>query len=186
MSGRNVANNQFTGWIPEELENINDLEWVLPEFIGLNALFSSFFITFEFFWRTGGNSWSSGPAPPPPPGQKSHSHAKHSNNKKPEGSGGMSGEAIAGIVLGVLVILGIIIALFSRRSSKPSSHFLEEDRLSQHRPFTPLASQELSSDLYTDRQKSFKGEHTSLALFLHSSIWFSLSWFSCFPFSPLK
>lgn len=126
----NIANNQFTGWIPDEFKAIKELE-------------------------TGGNSWSSGPAPPPPPGQKSSPRA-HKHSEKDADKSDLGGVAIAGVVLGVLVALGIIIALFSRRSSSPPSHFLEEDKLSQRRPFTPLASQELSNDMRTEMHKDFR------------------------------
>uniref|UniRef100_A0A5B7BFF0 Protein kinase domain-containing protein n=1 Tax=Davidia involucrata TaxID=16924 RepID=A0A5B7BFF0_DAVIN len=126
----NVANNQFTGWIPDELKEIKDIE-------------------------TGGNSWSSGPAPPPPPGQKSTPRANRHSTKGAENSG-LNGVAIAGIVLGVLVALAIIIALFSRRTSSPPSHFVDEERLSQRRPFTPLASQELSNDSRSEIRKDLR------------------------------
>ena len=43
----------------------------------------------------------------------------------------MSGAAIVGIALGVLAAVGALIALFSRRKSSPSSHFLDEERSSQ-------------------------------------------------------
>ncbi|CAM0906768.1 unnamed protein product [Alopecurus aequalis] len=43
LADLNVANNQFTGWVPDKLKKINNL-------------------------RTTGNSFSNGPAPPPPPG----------------------------------------------------------------------------------------------------------------------
>ncbi|KAK3009842.1 hypothetical protein RJ639_010482 [Escallonia herrerae] len=104
---------------------------------------------------TGGNSWSSGPAPPPPPGQKITPRASKHSSKGTEKSG-LGGAAIAGIVLGVLVALGMIIALLTRKRSSPASHYLEEDRLSQRRPFTPLASQELSSDRRTEMHKDFR------------------------------
>lgn len=66
--------------------------------------------------------------------------------------------AITGIALGVLVVIGVLIALFSRRKASPSSDFLDEERLSQRRrSFTPLASQELSQDLRADITKGFKG-----------------------------
>ncbi|XP_059642113.1 protein STRUBBELIG-RECEPTOR FAMILY 5 isoform X2 [Cornus florida] len=117
LDNLNVANNQFTGWVPNSLKDIKNIE-------------------------TGGNSWSSGPAPPSPPGQRS-SHTGTESKKK----SGLSGAAIAGIVVAVLVVLAIIIiAVVSRRSSSSPSHLLDEEKLSQRRPFTPLASQELSSD----------------------------------------
>lgn len=117
----NVANNQFTGWVPNKLKNINNLE-------------------------TGGNSWSSGPVPP----GYSHASSSHSSSSKDGnkvGKSGLSGAAIAGIVFSVLVALVLVIALFSRKRSSASSHYLDEVRLSQHRPFASLASQELNNDL---------------------------------------
>ncbi|KAK3015908.1 hypothetical protein RJ639_007644 [Escallonia herrerae] len=126
----NISNNEFTGWIPNELKNIDNIQ-------------------------TGGNSWSLGPAPPPPPGQKITPRASKHSSKGTEKSG-LGGAAIAGIVLGVLVALGMIIALLARKRSSPPSHYLEEDRLSQRRPFTPLASQELSNDRRTEMHKDFR------------------------------
>ncbi|CAH9130100.1 unnamed protein product [Cuscuta epithymum] len=121
----NVGNNHFTGWIPDELKNINNIE-------------------------TGGNSWSSGPAPPPPPGQESHK--KSEENMK----SGLSGMAVAGIIMGVLLLISIIIALISKRSSSTSIHYFEDDKLSQQRPISPLASQELSIDMFPDMHKGFR------------------------------
>lgn len=65
--------------------------------------------------------------------------------------------AIAAIALGILALIGFLIALLSRRKSSPSSHFLDEERLSQHRSFTPLASQELPQDLHPNISKDFTG-----------------------------
>ncbi|XP_028123245.1 protein STRUBBELIG-RECEPTOR FAMILY 5 isoform X1 [Camellia sinensis] len=126
----NVENNKLTGWIPDELKDIRNIQ-------------------------SGGNSWSSGPAPPPPPGQKSNSRSDKSSSNG-DGKSGLSGAAISGIVMGILLVIAIIIALFSRRSSTPPSHFLDEDRVSQRRPFTPLASQELSNDMRSEIQKDFR------------------------------
>lgn len=107
-------------------------------------------IEFELILRTGGNSWSTGPAPPPPPGQKPK---KKVENEK----SGMSGVAIAGIVFGVLLLLLIIIALFSKRRSSTSTHYFEDDKLSPPRHTSALQSQEVSIDMYTDTQKGFRG-----------------------------
>ncbi|GAU16148.1 hypothetical protein TSUD_297780 [Trifolium subterraneum] len=112
----NVENNKFTGWIPEELKDINNLQ-------------------------TEGNSWSTGPAPPPPPGTH---HIKHS--EKNDGQSVVIGVVIAGVTFGVLAVIIIIVALSKRRPSFPSSRFIDEERHSQDRSFTPLASQELSKD----------------------------------------
>ncbi|MCD7470975.1 hypothetical protein HAX54_011232 [Datura stramonium] len=136
----NVANNQFNGWIPDELKDIKNLE-------------------------TGGNSWSSGPAPPPPPGQKVKPHTR-----KSEKESGMSGLAIAGILLGVLLLLGVIIALFSRRKrSSPSSHFHEEDKFGQHQPLTPLSSQELSSGVRANMHEDFRDSSSTTEKHLQTS-----------------
>ncbi|KAK4587615.1 hypothetical protein RGQ29_018860 [Quercus rubra] len=129
----NVENNKFTGWIPDQLKEIN--------------------------LESGGNSWSSGGAPPPPPGTPrvadQHTTKNHSGGKSV-----LSGAAIAGIALGALAAIGVLIALFSRRKSSPSSHFLDEERSNQSRSFTPLASQELSKNLPTDISNDFKGHRS--------------------------
>ncbi|RHN58228.1 putative protein kinase RLK-Pelle-LRR-V family [Medicago truncatula] len=117
----NVENNKFTGWIPEELKDINSLQ-------------------------TGGNSWKTGPAPPPPPGTPPIKH--HSEEKEGKSSNSLvTGLIIAGIAFGALVVIILIAALFKRKSSYASSRFIDEERRSQHRSFTPLASQELTKDL---------------------------------------
>ncbi|KAG5008555.1 hypothetical protein JHK87_017070 [Glycine soja] len=100
---------------------------------------------------TGGNSWSSGPAPPPPPGTPPIKHSEKKNDKSV-----ISGVAIAGIAFGVLAVIIIVVAL-SKRSSKPASHFIDEERRSQHRSFTTLASEELSKDSDADFSKDYKG-----------------------------
>ena len=78
----------------------------------------------------------------------------------------MSGAAIVGIALGVLAAIRALIALFSRRKSSSSSHFLDEERSSQSRSFTPLASQELSEDLPTDISNDFKGKFSLFRILL--------------------
>ncbi|KAK4375330.1 hypothetical protein RND71_006007 [Anisodus tanguticus] len=139
----NVANNQFNGWIPDELKDIKNLE-------------------------TGGNSWSSGPAPPPPPGQKAKPHTRKSGKESEKSGVGVA--AIAGIVLGVLVLLGVIIALFSRkRSSSPSSHFLEEDKFGQRQPFTPLSPEELSSGAHANKHEDFRDSASATEKYLQTS-----------------
>ncbi|KAK7389440.1 hypothetical protein VNO78_24479 [Psophocarpus tetragonolobus] len=123
----NVENNKFTGWVPEELKDINNLQ-------------------------TGGNSWSSGPAPPPPPGTPPIKHSQKKNDKSV-----ISGVAIAGIAFGVLAVIVIAVALSKRRASTTSSHFIDEERRSQHRSFTSLASQDLSKDSGADVSKDYRG-----------------------------
>ncbi|KAK4748322.1 hypothetical protein SAY87_014908 [Trapa incisa] len=133
LNDLNVKNNKFTGWIPEDLKNIENIQY-------------------------GGNSWSSGPAPPPPPGA---SHVKHRKEDGQDGGGksGVNGLAIAGIIFGVLLALVVAISLFSRRSSSSSvpSHFLDEERASpRSQTFTPFTSQELSRDMRPEIFKDFK------------------------------
>ncbi|CAN4100015.1 unnamed protein product [Withania somnifera] len=139
----NVANNQFNGWVPDELKDIKILQ-------------------------TGGNSWSSGAAPPPPPGQKAKPHTRKSENKS--GKSGLGKAAIAGILLGVLLVLGVIIALLSRRKrSPPSSHFLEEDKFSRRQDFSPLSSHELSSGVRVNMQEDFRDSSSATEKRLQTS-----------------
>ncbi|XP_050223301.1 protein STRUBBELIG-RECEPTOR FAMILY 5 isoform X2 [Mercurialis annua] len=125
----NVENNDFSGWVPDELEGIANID-------------------------TGGNSWSSGSAPPPPPGAKAIT-AKRKNQDK-GGKGGMSGLSIGLIVLASVVVVVLLITLFSTRKSTPPSHFLDEERASHRRAFTPLASQELTNDYHGAMRKEFR------------------------------
>lgn len=68
----------------------------------------------------------------------------------------VSGLTIAGVALGVLLLVVIIISLFSRKSSRHSSHFFDEEKFSQQKSFS-LASQELSKDLRPDISRDYKG-----------------------------
>ncbi|KAJ6732652.1 PROTEIN STRUBBELIG-RECEPTOR FAMILY 5 [Salix koriyanagi] len=144
LSTLHLQDNEFTGTVdvlarlPLKDLNIEDNEftgWVPDSLNGIDNL------------KTGGNAWSSGPAPP---GKSSSAHGKGS------GKGGMSGLAIALIVLASLVIVGLLVILLSKRRSSPSSHFLEEDNGSWHRAFTPLSSHELSIDTRAAIKKEFK------------------------------
>ncbi|XP_057770277.1 protein STRUBBELIG-RECEPTOR FAMILY 6-like [Salvia miltiorrhiza] len=126
LQNLNVENNRFTGWVPEQLKNINP--------------------------KTSGNQLSSGPAPPPPPGtppatspnRNRGSGGGGSSSNGGSGSGGSSGigaGAIAGIVIAVLVV-GAIAAFFiiKRRSRRKPSADLE--KLS-NQPFAPQAPHEV-------------------------------------------
>ncbi|PON90629.1 Tyrosine-protein kinase [Trema orientale] len=125
----NVENNDFSGWIPDELKDIGKL-------------------------KTGGNSWSSGTAPPPPPGTHSSGNRKVKDDAMKSIVRGLT---IAGIALGVLVMLIVVISIFSRKSSRHSSHFFDEERFSQRKSFS-LASQELPKDLRSDICKDYKDD----------------------------
>ncbi|GLT38207.1 hypothetical protein SLA2020_124710 [Shorea laevis] len=120
----NVENNRFTGWIPDELKDINNLQ-------------------------TGGNSWSTVPAPPPPPGVHHHSH-NEDEQKSAEGGlkSAVSVVIIGATCLGVLLVVALLIALISRRKSSPSSHFLDEEMGDQRKGLTSGKSQELPTELY--------------------------------------
>ncbi|OQU91873.1 hypothetical protein SORBI_3001G261400 [Sorghum bicolor] len=123
----NVANNRFTGWIPNELKKINILQ-------------------------TDGNSWSTGPAPPPPPftappqarnrrkspGQRSNG----SNNLSSGGSSGIGAGAIAGIIISILVV-GAVVAFFlikrNQRKGAMPEHY------EQRQPFNSFPSNEVKN-----------------------------------------
>ncbi|KAI0498892.1 hypothetical protein KFK09_019790 [Dendrobium nobile] len=126
LNDLNVANNRFTGWIPNQLKGINNL-------------------------KTDGNSWNSGPAPPPPPytsppGIPSNPGQGSAGNNSPSVGGGKSsgigGGGIAGIIISILVV-GAIIAFFLWR--RKSRKFSREDHFEQDQPFASLASNELKS-----------------------------------------
>ncbi|XP_039053755.1 protein STRUBBELIG-RECEPTOR FAMILY 5 [Hibiscus syriacus] len=125
LNDLNVENNKFTGWIPNELKGIDKL-------------------------RTGGNSWSTGPAPPPPPGAQ---HRRRPN-KQEKDSEGSNKSLRKGLIIGFSCFGGISLLLFllfvftRRKPPPPSSHFLDEDMISAHKGFTPLHSQELGTGTY--------------------------------------
>lgn len=106
----------------------------------------------KFIDRTGGNTWSSGPAPPPPPGtppvtkgnrdHKSGGHSTSSGAGTSDGGkkSGIGGGGIAGIIISILVV-GAIIAFFlvKRRSKKSISDVEKLD----NQPLAPLTSNEV-------------------------------------------
>ncbi|XP_075666843.1 protein STRUBBELIG-RECEPTOR FAMILY 8 isoform X2 [Castanea sativa] len=109
LTSLNVANNQFNGWIPQNIISI-------PNFI------------------YDGNSFDNGPAPPPPPytppppGKSapnrthSRSHApstQNSNGGSSTSDKGLSVGAIVGIILGsVFVALVVLLLVFCIRKNK--------------------------------------------------------------------
>ncbi|KAL2345976.1 hypothetical protein Fmac_007261 [Flemingia macrophylla] len=168
----NVENNNFTGYIPEQLKHIN--------------------------LQTGGNAWSSGPAPPPPPGTppapQSNRHHKSGggsttssdnsdNSSTDEGKkSGIGGGGIAGIAISVIVVGAIVAFFLVKRKSKKSSLDLEkldnqsfaphpsnevlEGKSVQTSSFTDLKTFDTSASMNLkpppiDRHKSFDDEDFS-------------------------
>ncbi|XP_044497187.1 protein STRUBBELIG-RECEPTOR FAMILY 7-like [Mangifera indica] len=146
LDNLNIANNHFTGWIPEQLKNIN-----------LNK---------------DGNSFNSGPAPPPPPGtppaSKSSPKHKNSGDNSPSNSGdssksGIGGGGIAGIVISIIVVGAIIAFFLVKRRSRKSS--LDMEKL-DNQPFAPLASNEVQEmkSMQTSSAISTKSFETSASI----------------------
>lgn len=129
LNNLNVENNRFTGWIPEQLKNIN--------------------------LQTNGNSWNSGPAPPPPPGtppatrrnRNQHSGGSPSNGGSSEGQkSGISGGGIAGIIISVLVVGAVVAFFLVKRRSKRSSTDIEKLDNQPLQPLKVTAAQETKSE----------------------------------------
>ena len=94
--------------------------------------------------RTGGNSWSSGPAPPrsTPPGPN---HRGSRKNSSKGGNSGLSGGAIAGIVISVFFAGLVVFVIAKRRRS--SFHYIDEENPGQGRPFNYFDSNEFKGTL---------------------------------------
>ncbi|KAJ3673206.1 hypothetical protein LUZ60_006580 [Juncus effusus] len=133
----NVANNHFTGWVPDSLKNINP--------------------------KVDGNSWSNGPAPPPPPYvPPPPSPTRKNNNPSPSNNNGnapkkpVSGGGIAGIVISLLVVFAVVAVLafiiMKRKSIKFSRN---HEGVERDEPLTPLASNEYTSKRVSE-DNSFK------------------------------
>ncbi|CAA7024684.1 unnamed protein product [Microthlaspi erraticum] len=133
LDNLNIANNRFTGWIPDSLKGIN--------------------------LQKDGNAFNSGPAPPPPPGTPpiSKSPTPKSGNRTPRSNGdssssndssktGIGAGGIAGIVISLLVVTAVV-AFFlikKKRSKRTSSTDIEKtDNINQ--PFT-LASNDFHQE----------------------------------------
>lgn len=138
LTDLNIENNHFTGWLPKDFQSN-------PNF------------------KTGGNSFSTGPAPPPPPylppppsyipvsghnatrspvhkspaSQNSTAHSKHqSSDKTGLTSGAIAGIVIAGVLAAIATVLGII--FFAWRSPKKGQ---DEERVNNgNASLSPLAA----------------------------------------------
>lgn len=152
---RNVANNRFTGWIPNELKKINSLQYVIFNSWFCDDAEGCISANDVSVYRTDGNSWSTGPAPPPPPftapphsrSNRRKSPGQHSNGSNNTSSGGSSGigaGAIAGIIISVLVI-GAVVAFFliKRKQRKVAM----PEHYEQRQPFNSFPSNEVKGEV---------------------------------------
>jgi len=131
LTDLNVENNQFTGWVPDKLKGINNLQ-------------------------TSGNSFNNGPAPPPPPSSLSPLSPPSTDTPPPSRrpavpssagkdtpakDGGkhskLGGGAVAGIVICLLVVGAIVAFLVIKRKSWRLSRGQDPE---QNEPLSPLAS----------------------------------------------
>lgn len=123
LTDLNIANNRFTGWVPDKLKKIRTLQ-------------------------TAGNSFSNGPAPPPPPGttsppqgpQRPALPSRNGNNGSSDSGSKHSklkGGAVAGIVICLLVVSAIVAFFVIKRKSWKLSRGRDPE---QNEPLSPLAS----------------------------------------------
>ncbi|XP_066395289.1 protein STRUBBELIG-RECEPTOR FAMILY 7-like isoform X1 [Miscanthus floridulus] len=131
LTDLNVENNQFTGWVPDKLKGINNLQ-------------------------TSGNSFNNGPAPPPPPSSLSPLSPPSTNTPPPSQrpavpssagkdtpakDGGkhskLGGGAVAGIVICLLIVGAIVAFLVIKRKSWRLSQGQDPE---QNEHLSPLAS----------------------------------------------
>lgn len=137
LTDLNIENNHFTGWLPDAFQSN-------PKF------------------KTGGNSFSTGPAPPPPPyhppppshvpvsghnasrspqhkspgSESSPAHSKHqSSDKTGLTTGAIAGIVIAGILAAIATVFGII--FFAWRSPKKRH---DEERANGGASSSPLSA----------------------------------------------
>ncbi|KAJ6963208.1 STRUBBELIG-RECEPTOR FAMILY 6 [Populus alba x Populus x berolinensis] len=118
LENLNVANNRFTGWIPSQLNSIN--------------------------LQKDGNNWNSGSAPPPPPGTPPAHKGPSQKSGGPSGSGagggskksGIGAGGIAGIIISIFLVGGIVAFFLVKRRSRRSSDIEKLD----NQPLAPLSS----------------------------------------------
>ncbi|KAJ6327341.1 hypothetical protein OIU78_014257 [Salix suchowensis] len=143
LENLNVGNNRFTGWIPSQLNSIN--------------------------LQKDGNSWNSGPAPPPPPGTPPSPKGRSSRgNDSPSGSGskksGIGGGGIAGIIISIFVVGGIVAFFLVKRRSRRSSLDLE---MHDNQPFvslSPTNDMQETKSMQTSSMVNTKTFDTSVAI----------------------
>ncbi|CAL4924729.1 unnamed protein product [Urochloa decumbens] len=131
----NVANNRFTGWIPNELKKINSLQYVE---------FKPWFCDdAEGCISTNDVSVYRTDAPPHSRSNRRKSPGQHSNGNNNSSSGGSSGigaGAIAGIIVSVLVI-GAVVAFFLIKRKQRKGTIPEH--YEQRQPFNSFPSNEV-------------------------------------------
>lgn len=150
LTDLDIENNHFTGWLPKNFQSN-------PKF------------------KTGGNSFSTGPAPPPPPylppppshipvsahnasrspqhksprSESSPAHSKHqSSDKTGLTTGAIAGIVIAGILAAIATIFGII--FFAWRSPKKRH---DEERVNGGASSSPLSAFMVKAPKESSEQK---------------------------------
>lgn len=150
LTDLNIENNHFTGWLPDAFQSN-------PKF------------------KTGGNSFSTGPAPPPPPyhppppshvpvsghnasrspqhkspgSESSPAHSKHqSSDKTGLTTGAIAGIVIAGILAAIATVFGII--FFAWRSPKKRH---DEERANGGASSSPLSAFMVKAPKESSEQK---------------------------------
>ncbi|KAG2305644.1 hypothetical protein Bca4012_085174 [Brassica carinata] len=138
LENLNIANNRFTGWVPDSLRGIN--------------------------LQKNGNSFNTGPAPPPPPGTppihrsptpksgnrgSSPSSGDGSSSSSDSKSSGLGAGGIAGIVISLLVVTAVIAFFFikRKRSKRTSSSTDIENADNVNQPFSLT-----SNDIYQENK----------------------------------
>ncbi|GAB2268611.1 hypothetical protein Dimus_003566 [Dionaea muscipula] len=122
----NVANNHFSGWIPNELAKVNKV-------------------------NIEGNSWSSSPAPP---GMTPSDEVNSAGDSSIGKIGGLGGAVIAVIVLGLLLGLAVVVVVVARKRITFSSNFLDES-VGRHKRYS-FGSHRYSDASHTSSCKDFK------------------------------
>ncbi|CAH2036605.1 unnamed protein product [Thlaspi arvense] len=119
----NIANNDFTGWIPSSLKGINLLK--------------------------DGNSFNTGPAPPPPPGtppihgspsRKPRGGEKQSSGDSTSNGGskksGIGAGAIAGIIVSLVVVTALVAFFLVRKRKRSKGSSSMDIEKTDNQPFT--------------------------------------------------
>ncbi|XWS11664.1 hypothetical protein CRYUN_Cryun37aG0018600 [Craigia yunnanensis] len=147
LNDLNVEINKFTGWIPDELNDIDNLQKFLVNWAGYHSI----------------------------PGVRVYH--RHPNGEEKQSHGLQTSSVVNAVIiavscLGALLVVALLIAVFSRRMSPPpSSHFLDEKRISGRTGFTPLQSQELRAESYVgilEDPKDFKSIDSVVAIDMKS------------------